>query len=67
MSDFERKLIAVTFMAIGVGLLALQWQIDILEKEEDRRWKIQQSINSTNGEVCKLSLSFLKDFSEATE
>lgn len=38
MSNFDRKLIAISLMAVAVGLLALQWQINILEKEEDRRW-----------------------------
>lgn len=67
MSDFDRKLIAFTFMAISVGLLALQWQINILEKEEDRRWGIQKDINSAHSSACKMSISFLKDLSEMTE
>ena len=67
MSNFDRKLIGFTFMAIGVGLLALQWQINILEKEEDRRWGIQKDINSAHSSACKMSISFMKDLSEMTE
>lgn len=67
MSNFDRKLIAFTFMAISVGLLALQWQINILEKEEDRRWGIQKNINSAHSSACKMSISFMKDLSEMTE
>lgn len=67
MSNFDRNLIAFTFMAISVGLLALQWQINILEKEEDRRWGIQKDINSAHSSACKMSISFMKDLSEMTE
>ena len=67
MSNFDRKLIGFTFMAIAVGLWALQWQINILEKEEDRRWGIQKDINSAHSNACKLSISFMKDLSEMTE
>ena len=67
MSDFDRKLIAFTFMTISVGFLALQWQINILEKEEDRRWGIQKDINSAHSSACKMSISFMKDLSEMTE
>ena len=67
MSNFDRKLIAFTFMAISVGLLALQWQINILEKEADRRWDIQKDINSAHSSACKMSISFMKELSEMTE
>ena len=67
MSNFGRKLIAISLMAIGVGLLALQWQIDILEKEEDRRWGVQKNINAAHSSACKMSISFMKDLSEMTE
>lgn len=67
MSNFDRKLIAISLMAVGVGLLTLQWQIDILEKEEDRRWGIQKDINSAHSSACKMSISFMKDLSEMTE
>ena len=67
MSNFDRKLIAISLMAVAVGLLALQWQINILEKEEDRRWGIQKDINSAHNSACKMSISFMKNLSEMTE